>query len=183
MKKSIKAASLARIALGSAFITLASWISIPSPMPYTLQTFGIFFTLCLLGGGQGSISVLVYVLIGALGFPVFSGFRGGVAVLVGTTGGYIAGFILSALIFRIVTLLGKNSPASRIVGCTVGIAVCWVCGSMWYAISVTGSLLTGFVAALGICVVPFIIPDIIKIAAAIILSEAVGRRIKRKPAA
>lgn len=180
MKKRIKADSLVRIALGSALISITSWISLPSPLPYTLQTFGVFFTLCLLGGKAGGLSVLVYVLMGALGFPVFSGFRGGIGVLVGATGGYIAGFILSALIFRLITLLGKDSLISRVTGCAVGIAVCWIAGSLWYALTVTGSLTAGFVSALGVCVVPFIIPDLIKITAAVFLAEAVGRRIGRK---
>ncbi|MBQ3100135.1 MAG: biotin transporter BioY [Clostridia bacterium] len=180
MKKRIKAASLVRVALGSALISVTSWISLPSPLPYTLQTFGVFFTLCLLGGGQGGLSVLVYVLMGALGFPVFSGFRGGIAVLLGATGGYITGFILSALIFRFITQLGKDRLCPRIIACICGIAVCWISGSLWYALTVTGSIVTGFISALGVCVVPFIVPDIIKITAAIVLAEAVGRRIGRR---
>ena len=180
MKKGINTASLARIALGSAIITVTSWICVPSAVPFTLQTFGVFLVLCLLGGRLGCISVLVYVITGAVGFPVFSGFRGGIGVLLGATGGYVAGFILSALIFRLCVFIGRNSLAARIIGCVLGMAVCYAAGSLWYAVSVTGSLAAGFLSSLGICVVPFIIPDLIKIALAVIFAEVLRLRLGRK---
>ncbi|MBQ4055068.1 MAG: biotin transporter BioY [Clostridia bacterium] len=180
MKKRINAASLARVALGSAVIALTSWISIPAPMPYTLQTFGIFFVLCLLGGKEGLFSVAVYVLIGAVGFPVFSGFRGGLGVLIGPTGGYIMSFILSAVIFRICDAGGRRSFALRMLGSLLGMALCWIGGSLWYAATVTGSVRTGFISAALICVLPFIIPDLIKTVSAVLFAEALRRRIGRK---
>lgn len=178
--KKINTASLARIALGSAVIAVTSWIYVPSVLPYTLQTLGVFFVLCLLGGRLGSISVLVYVLTGAAGFPVFSGFRGGPGVLIGATGGYIAGFILSALIFRICIYIAGNSLTGRILGSVLGLAGCYAAGSLWYAATVTGSIGAGFLSALGVCVVPFIIPDLIKIALAAALAEVLRRRLGSK---
>lgn len=76
-------------AIGAALIAVCAWISIPADVPFTLQTFAIFAVCGLLGGKRGTVSVLVYLLLGAVGAPVFAGFRGGFASLIGTTGGYI----------------------------------------------------------------------------------------------
>ena len=83
-------------AIGAALIAVCAWISIPAEVPFTLQTFAIFAVCGLLGGRRGTVSVLVYLLLGAVGAPVFAGFRGGFAALIGTTGGYLVGFILHA---------------------------------------------------------------------------------------
>ena len=79
-------------AIGAALIAVCAWISIPADVPFTLQTFAIFTVCGLLGGKRGTVSVLVYLLLGAVGAPVFAGFRGGFASLLGTTGGYLVGF-------------------------------------------------------------------------------------------
>lgn len=85
-------------AIGAALIAVCAWISIPADVPFTLQTFAIFTVCGLLGGKRGTVSVLVYLLLGAVGAPVFAGFRGGFASLLGTTGGYLVGFVLLTLI-------------------------------------------------------------------------------------
>ena len=85
-------------AIGAALIAVCAWISIPADVPFTLQTFAIFAVCGLLGGRRGTVSVLVYLLLGAVGAPVFAGFRGGFASLLGTTGGYLVGFVLLTLI-------------------------------------------------------------------------------------
>ena len=71
------------IALGVVLITVCSWISIPMAVPFTLQTFAVFTVCGMLGGRRGTISVLIYILLGLLGIPVFSGFMGGAGVLFG----------------------------------------------------------------------------------------------------
>ena len=81
----------------TAMISICSWISIPASIPFTLQTMGVFTTVGLLGGKRGTLTILTYILLGAIGVPVFAGLTGGVSVLLGTTGGYIIGFLLSAL--------------------------------------------------------------------------------------
>ena len=80
-------------ALTAAIIAVCAWITVPGPVPFTMQTFGVFLALRLLGGKRGSISVALYILLGAAGLPVFSGFKAGIGVLIGPTGGYILGFI------------------------------------------------------------------------------------------
>ena len=86
------------IGIFAALIAICSWISIPTTVPFTLQTMGVFTAVGLLGGKRGSLAVLVYILLGLVGLPVFAGFSGGVGVLFGTTGGYIIGFLASALL-------------------------------------------------------------------------------------
>ena len=103
---------LAYIAVGAALIAICSWISIPMAVPFTLQTFAVFAILLLLGGKRGTMSILTYVLMGAIGLPVFSGFTGGVGVLLGKTGGYILGFIFTGIIFLLLTMNHKGRPAS-----------------------------------------------------------------------
>ncbi len=74
------------IGIFAALIAICSWISIPTTVPFTLQTMGVFTAVGLLGGKRGSLAVLVYILLGLVGLPVFAGFSGGVGVLFGTTG-------------------------------------------------------------------------------------------------
>ena len=81
----VKALDLIYIAIGAALISICSWISIPTAVPFTLQTFAVFLVLLLLGGERGTIATLIYILLGAVGVPVFAGFSGGVGILFGST--------------------------------------------------------------------------------------------------
>lgn len=95
-----KALDLAYIALMAALIALCAWISVPlGPVPFTMQTFGIFAALGLLGGRRGTLAFLIYLLLGIVGLPVFSGFSAGAGVLFGATGGYLLGYLAAALLF------------------------------------------------------------------------------------
>ena len=94
----IKTRDIAYIAFFAVVIAVCSWISIPTVVPFTLQTFAVFLTVGVLGGKRGTLAVFVYILLGVCGVPVFSGFSGGIGVLLGQTGGYIAGFLFSALV-------------------------------------------------------------------------------------
>ena len=86
------------IAIFAVIMAICSWISIPMEVPFTLQTFGVFIAVGILGGKRGTLAVLVYILLGAVGVPVFAGFTGGIGVLFNTTCGYIVGFLFSALV-------------------------------------------------------------------------------------
>ena len=98
VKQRSKTYDLVYISILVVLITVCSWISIPLTVPVTLQTFGVFTAVGLLGGKRGTLAVLVYILMGAIGIPVFSGFTGGIGILAGTTGGYIAGFLFPLLL-------------------------------------------------------------------------------------
>ena len=98
------------IALFTSLISVCAWMTVPFAVPFTMQTFGVFVTLALLGGKRGTVSVICYILLGAFGLPVFSGFNGGVSALFGATGGYIMGFIIASLLFWLLErLLGKKT--------------------------------------------------------------------------
>ena len=99
---------IALIAMFVAVMTICSWISIPLTVPITLQTFAIFVTCGVLGGCDGTIAVCIYIMLGIIGLPVFSGFTGGPAKLLGPTGGYIIGFILTALVMWVINRIAGN---------------------------------------------------------------------------
>ena len=113
------AAQLAYAAVGAVLIAVCSWISIPAAVPFTLQTFAVFFVLSLLGGKLGTLSILVYILLGAAGIPVFAGFSAGLGVLLGSTGGYIAGFLILGLLVFMTAVFADISVHRRSAGRTV----------------------------------------------------------------
>lgn len=152
--------------LFAAMIAVCAWISVPvADIAFTLQTFAIFLTLGLLGGKRGCAAILIYLLLGAAGMPVFSGFRGGVGALAGVTGGYLWGFLLSGLVYWALERFGKL-PAM-----IAGQLVCYFCGSVWFLLYAGG----GLWAVLLRCVAPYLIPDAIKI----FLAHTLCRRLAR----
>lgn len=160
------------IAVFAVIMAICSWISIPAAVPFTLQTFGVFIAVGVLGGKRGSLSLLVFILLGAIGIPVFANFSGGIGVLAGPTGGYIIGFLFSALLMWAMEKLPGKKSVMQIVSMIAGLIVCYAFGTVWFVIvygRMNGPI--GFTAALASCVVPFIIPDIIKIALAYVLSR------------
>lgn len=160
------------IAVFAVIMAICSWISIPAAVPFTLQTFGVFIAVGVLGGKRGSLSVLVFILLGAIGIPVFANFSGGIGVLAGPTGGYIIGFLFSALLMWAMEKLPGKKSVMQIVSMIAGLIVCYAFGTVWFVIvygRMNGPI--RFTAALASCVVPFIIPDIIKIALAYVLSR------------
>ena len=120
----MKVRNMALCGLFTAVMAVCAWLSIPmGDSVITLQTFGIFLTLGLLGGRRGSLSILVYLLLGAVGAPVFSAFRGGVGAVLGTTGGYIFGFMLTGMIYWLMTTI-KDTPLTRLLAMVLGLLVC-----------------------------------------------------------
>lgn len=161
----------------TAMISICSWISIPASIPFTLQTMGVFMTVGLLGGKRGTLTVLTYILLGAIGVPVFAGLTGGISVLLGTTGGYIMGFLLSALLmWGIETIMGRNQIVLAF-SMVAGLIVCYVFGTAWFMMIYTQhSGVIGLSTVLGLCVIPFIIPDLIKIGVALFLINRLKKR-------
>ncbi len=171
---------LAYIAFGAALMAICSWISIPMAVPFTLQTFAVFFVLQVLGGKAGTLSVLVYILMGALGLPVFSGFAGGMGVLFGNTGGYILGFVFVGLIYMGAEKLAENKAVVRVTALVLGLAVCYTFGTAWFMFLYmrhTGPV--GIMTVLSWCVFPFILPDLAKLALSIALAKRIRPLIKR----
>ena len=172
---------LAYIALFAVLIAVCSWISIPTPwqISITLQCFAVFLAVGVLGGRRGTLAVLVYILLGAVGIPVFSGFRGGLGHLLGTTGGYIIGFLFTALVMWLMeALLGKKLWVLA-VSMVLGLAVCYAFGTAWFmVVYARSSGAIGLGTALGWCVIPYIIPDVVKIVLALVLSRTLRKVLK-----
>ena len=175
----INVTDMAYIALMSVIMAVCSWISIPTVVPFTLQTFGVFLAVAVLGGKRGTIAVLVYILLGAVGIPVFAGFSGGAGVLLGNTGGYILGFLLAALIMWVFEMLPGKKTAVLAASMVAGLLGCYAFGTAWFMV-VYGQNMgeVGLLTVLGWCVFPFIIPDIIKIALALVISKRVKSAIR-----
>lgn len=158
---------MTRIALCAALLAPCAWLSVPTQPPFTMQTFGIFLTLLLLGAKDGTIAIGLYILLGALGVPVFSGFNGGMGALMGPTGGYIVGFLLICLIFGL--LCGKGAGLwLKALALLLGLAVCYAFGTLWF-VKVYGDMKgpISTLSALSMCVFPFILPDLAKLALAL----------------
>jgi biotin transport system substrate-specific component len=153
---------------------------VPTSPPFTLQTFAVFAAALLLGRRAGTASVLAYLVLGALGAPVFSGFGGGIGVLVGPTGGYLIGFLFAAWIAG--ALAEGDAPLGRrILGCALGLAACYAFGTAWFvAVSLRAGREMSVGSALGLCVAPFLIPDAAKIALALLLPRRILQRLYKE---
>lgn len=173
----LRTRDLTYIALFAVLMAVCAWISIPvTAVSFTLQTFAIFAALMILGGRRGTYAVAAYLLLGAVGLPVFSHFQGGVGVLLGATGGYILGFLASALAYWGITTRRDTLPV-RICACLVGLMICYAFGTAWFLAVYTGGE-TSLGAALAMCVYPFILPDLVKIGLAVTLAGQVRRFLK-----
>ena len=150
-----------RCALFAALLCLCSWISIPLPhISLTMQTFGIFLALGLLGGKWGSAACLTWLVLGAAGLPVFSGFQGGLGMLLGATGGYLWGFLAAALVYWAVTAL--SGEKARVPAMVLGLLCCYLSGTVWYSFGYLNGAVS-VLPALAQCVFPYLIPDAVKL--------------------
>lgn len=163
-KKSLK---ITLCALFAAFTAICSQIQIALPyVPINLALLAVFMSGAILGAGYGTTSMCVYVLMGAAGVPVFAGFKGGLGALTGATGGYIVGYILCAFITGIIIKCSGTKVYNMVIAMVIGLTVCYLLGTVWFIILTGNSLM----AALSVCVFPFLPGDAVKIALASILS-------------
>ena len=172
----MNAAAMTRVALMAAFTAVAAQIAIPlEPVPFTLQVLAVVLTGLLLGPRYGALAMAIYLLVGAVGIPVFAGFRGGLGVLVGDTGGYLLAYPLAAALAGVAAGAVANAPRRRalIVGFLWGslaLAVIYALGATWLA--VLAGLSPG--AALVSGVLPFVVFDLIKVGLANLVAVAVA---------
>lgn len=168
------------IAVFAGLMAICSWISIPTTVPFTMQTFAIFVAVGILGGKRGTLAILVYLLLGAVGLPVFAGFSGGIGSIVGSTaGGYLVGFLFSGLVMWGMEKLWGRKTIVLLISMVVGLIVCYAFGTIWFMVVYTSkSGPVGLMAVLGWCVFPFIIPDLAKIALAMLLTKRVGKYVQ-----
>lgn len=159
--------------LGSLFAALTAvcaWISIPLPaVSFTMQTFAVLLTLGVLDGRWGSVSIFLYLLLGLAGLPVFAGFRGGAASLLEPAGGFLWGFLAGGLVYWAVQKLG-SLPAM-----ICAMAAVYLCGSWWFSVYAG----MGILQAMAVCVLPWLIPDGLKLALAYTMAKRIRRTVKR----
>ena len=179
---------LTLISISAALITVCSWISIPlGPVPFTLQTLGILAVMLTAGGRRGTISILVYLALGACGVPVFAGFKGGLTAFLGPTGGFLIGFVFAALVYWLIEkLIFRRLMTSAVRIMVFGFinfiifeVVMYIIGVIWFMTvyaARTGPV--GLLTVMGWCVFPFIIPDLVKMAIAAIIGGRASKLIK-----
>ncbi len=177
MRHRLSARDMAYIAVFAALIAICSWLSIPAPLPITLQTFAIFLAVFHLGGRRGTLCVAVYLFLGTVGLPVFSFFRGGPAALLGATGGYLLGFLPCALLLWIFERWTGEHPLRRFFAALPALTACYAFGTLWYAVFYLEST-TSLAAVLASCVFPFVLPDLLKILLALFLSHRLKKYVK-----
>lgn len=162
-------------ALMAAVLCVLSPLSIPvGPIPLTLGIFAVSLSAAVQPLWGGVVSLCVYILLGAVGLPVFSGFQAGPQVLLGPTGGYIAGYFLLTLGIAL-AMRYRRQYGWWLVGALLGLLSCYLLGTLWYTV-VTGS---SFWAGVAVCVLPFALPDMMKAALALVLAKLLRRRMER----
>ncbi len=144
----------------AALTAVLSQVAVPlGPVPTNLAHISVFLAAGLLGAKYGALSQLVYALIGAAGLPVFAGFMGGIGRILGPTGGYIIAYIITAFVAGfIIERFGRKSVKISFMAMYAGWIITYFFGTLWY----TYVTQTNFMAALSVCVVPFLVGDCIK---------------------
>lgn len=168
----IRTKQMVLIALMTAVTCVLGPLSIPlpfSPVPISLTNFAIFLAIFVLGMKSGTISFIIYLLLGAVGVPVFSSFRGGFQVLAGPTGGYLIGFIFLALIMGFALDHFDRKLVPTIIGMIIGMSVCYAFGTVWLAKLLSLSFKEGLMMG----VIPYLPGD----AAKIIIAAIVGPKL------
>ncbi len=167
---------LVMTAVMAAVIAAVAPFALPiGPIPITLGTLVMYLAGYVLGGKRAGVAVLVYVLLGAVGVPVFNGFTGGLGVVAGPTGGYIIGFIPLAFLSGLAVERFPQNRLLQFVGMVIATAVLYALGTAWFCVQAGKSL----AAALSVCVFPFIPGDLAKMAVAMVLGPMVRERLVR----
>lgn len=175
MSKTFSVQKMAIIALMTAVLCILAPISIPvfiSPVPISLGVLAVYLTAYVLSPLDATISVIIFILLGTFGLPVFSGYSGGLSKLVGPTGGYIIGFLFTVYISSLFIHM-KKGIIFDVIGMITGLALCYILGTIWFSYQ-QGK---GFIASLLLCVVPFLIGDAIKIIVAVLLGTQLNKRL------
>lgn len=178
LKQTIEIRKSVYVALMAVLICVCSWMVIPFMVPFTMQTFAVFCALLLLGGKRGTAAIGLYLFMGLVGLPVFSCFRGGIAHLIGPTGGYVIGFLFSGIIYTLLEPLLSGRKVLCWIVLALAQIVCYLIGTLWF-ITIYGiqGISYSFLSAFNLCVLPFMIPDCIKMVFAVILCNRVKKHV------
>ncbi len=172
--KKITTYQMAVTALMAAVLCVIGPLSVPiGAIPISLSNFVISLTVWLLGPKFGTLSVAIYLALGAVGMPVFSGYGGGLAKLAGPTGGYLIGYLAMALIGGLFVEKSKGNPVISGIGLVIGVAVSYVFGTAWFVFQMGCELSY----ALAVCVYPFIAFDLAKVIIACVVGALLRKRL------
>ena len=176
MEKKLTTYQMTVTALMAAVMCVLGPLTVPiGAVPISLANFVICLTAWLLGHKFGTLSVAVYLCIGLIGVPVFSGYGAGLAKLAGPTGGYLVGYLLLALIGGLFIEKSNGNPVVSGIGLVLGDAACYVLGTAWFVFQMKCEL--GY--ALAVCVYPFIVWDLAKIVVACLLGTLLRKRLEQ----
>lgn len=169
-RKNLPVHSIVQCSLFATLLTVSAWIQIPGAIPFTLQTTVICVIASLLELRKSLLTITVYIGLGLIGLPVFSGFSGGIGAMLGATGGYIIGFIPMVAVIGIGRKLFADRLIFSILSMILGTFLCYLVGAIWFSVLYVsnGKLLT-VSTVLTTCVLPFLLPESIKIAMAAFL--------------
>ena len=174
--KKLTTYQMAVTALMAAVLCVLGPLSVPiGAIPISLSNLVICFTAWLLGAKFATLSVGIYLLIGLVGLPVFSGYGAGLAKLAGPTGGYLVGYLLLAFIGGLFIEKSHGHPAISALGLVLGDAACYVLGTAWFVFQMQCDL--GY--ALAVCVYPFIALDLAKIVISCIIGALLRKRLEQ----
>lgn len=183
--KKRRATGLCYIALFVGVITVCAWISLyVGHIPVTLQTFGVCFAAGFLGWKRGVAAVGVYLALGFCGVPVFAGFTGGISKLAMPTGGYLLGFLPMAFFVGLFAdfarkTQGKTGVFLMLLGCFIGVLLCNAAGVGWFMLySLQADGRVSFLAALLVCVLPYLPYDCLKIVCAVFLTVRLKKHLR-----
>lgn len=169
---------LALTGLMTAVLCILGPLSIPlpvSPVPISFTNLAVLISVYVLGMKYGTVSCLLYLLLGFIGLPVFSGFSGGPAKLAGPTGGYLIGFLFLALIAGVFLDRFPKNYLLHVAGMILGMAVCYLFGTLWLCLQMQLDLWGGLMAG----VIPYLPGDAVKIAAAILVGPVLKKAVRR----
>ena len=169
-RRALDARDVTYAAAGVALVAVCAWVSVPvGPVPFTLQTMAVAFVALALPPRRALLAVAAYALLGAAGLPVFNAMQGGVGVLLGPTGGFVAGFVVGTALAGLAASR-LEGVAGRVVACALLLAATYAMGWAWLVLS-TGM---GPAAAFAVACAPFVVPDVAKVAIGAALARVVG---------
>ena len=173
----MKVRNMAMCALFAALLCICAWFYVPAgDSAFTMQTFGVFLALGLLGGKHGTLSILIYLLLGAVGLPVFSGFRGGLGVLLGPSGGYLFGFLFAGLLFWLVSACLPHVRLRLLFSFLAGLLALYAAGTVWFSvIYVPPGTSLSLMAVIAKYVLPYLLPDGLKLGLSLLLTRKLKR--------
>ena len=181
-RRGLSARTCVYMAAGAALLALGAWITVPMVVPFSMQTFVLFLLIGTVGAAVSAGAVTLYLLLGAAGVPVFAAFGAGVGVLFGPTGGFLFGFLLVCGLCRAAEAIAAKSARPQAVllgGMIAGMLLCYVCGAVWLgAVYAARGQSASAWRVICLSVLPFLLPDAVKIALAWVVAKKLRRWVR-----